>query len=461
MKAIIAKEIRENLKWVGLMMVGIGLCMAYALDADYMALLGVVNGSFMAVTAMGFSCAGFTLGLLQTLQDQRRGRWAFVGHRPVTRGRIFWGKVVAGSVLYFAATALPFAVAVMWNAAPGKRGAPFEWHMILPGLSDLVGGWVYYCAGLLVGMRKARWVGSRILPLGVPFVTSLSVMLFAYEFVDALWMWALAACVVLPAAWGAFVAGGEERVRPGVVLGLQSVSVAVGLLVLFFIGIAISLKVLQSIAPKLSGMTSNSEYYVRNDGEIVRSGIGPSGLGTLTDLDGHKVAEQDFFDLYSHRADAKVLHLRGVAPEDLSLMDRVNTFGFHTFDSQLRLFYFASTSPEFVWVYVTHGQTIDGFDPGLHPHPYIGSISPDGADRFPEPLFVFALYGSADKHCYLVAGRSTAYVVDFQARRATACFASAPDDPIRDAGWMWSSPTLDYFAIATKTAVHIVSEQGE
>jgi hypothetical protein len=209
MKAIIAKELRENLKWAVLMLAGCSLWMAYVLEHVDTNILGVLSSEIMTVTAMGFSCAGLTLGLLQALQDQRRGRWAFVVHRPVSRGRVFVGKIVAGTILYVGVTALPLAGAIVWAATPGKMAAPFEWHMILPGLSDMIGGWVYYCAGLLIGMRKARWVGSRILPLGVPFVTSFFVLLFVYEFIDALAMWGIGVCLVLPAAWGAFVVGGE------------------------------------------------------------------------------------------------------------------------------------------------------------------------------------------------------------------------------------------------------------
>src|SRR5262249_2169291 len=156
MKAIVVKELRENAKWALLILLALGAAMAFALSRNTRQLsaasgLLILDTPFQMCTVAGFAAAGLALGLLQLLQDARRGRWAFVTHRPVSPGRIFAAKVVAGLLLYLASTCVPLAAAVAWVATPGHVAAPFEWHMLLPALADLFGGIAWYAAGLYVG----------------------------------------------------------------------------------------------------------------------------------------------------------------------------------------------------------------------------------------------------------------------------------------------------------------------
>lgn len=171
MKTIFWKEIRENAKWaaLGLAIFALGLAYAWAKTTDpyqyYEAYSALLAPAVLMVTTLGSAIIGGALGLLQIIPEQARDRWAFLVHRPVSLASIFWGKCLAGIVLYLAATLPPFLVLGWWVSQPGNLPAPFEWRMALAGLSDIFCGVIFYLAGLLTGVRKGRWWGSRALAI--------------------------------------------------------------------------------------------------------------------------------------------------------------------------------------------------------------------------------------------------------------------------------------------------------
>lgn len=170
MKAIYWKEIRENLKWaaIGFAAFSLALALAWSGVADpnnYENFFSVLSPAvIMAATlcACGFGAA---LGFLQILPEQRRDRWAFLVHRPVSWTTIFWGKVGAGLTLYFTAMLVPFGFLCYWASIPGHINAPFDWRMGLGGLADILSGAVFYFAGMITSLRQARWLGSKAVAL--------------------------------------------------------------------------------------------------------------------------------------------------------------------------------------------------------------------------------------------------------------------------------------------------------
>src|ERR1017187_1556616 len=100
---------------------------------------------------------GAALGWLQSRNQAHRDLWAFLIHRPVTRTEIFLGKTIAGLCLYAFGAGLPLAILVAVVRVPGQVAAPFEWAMVLPLVSVFLMGLAWYYAGLLTGLRQARW----------------------------------------------------------------------------------------------------------------------------------------------------------------------------------------------------------------------------------------------------------------------------------------------------------------
>lgn len=175
MKTLIQKDLRENLKLalIGLLIFSLLLLDAYQTCISTLTNLIRGNGSggmndlqpLLAVnllTEAAFFCAifGAGLGWLQTRNEAHRDLWAFLIHRPVTRTEIFWGKTIAGLCLYVLGAGLPLFVLVAVVRTPGHVAAPFEWAMVVPLALIFLTGIAYYFAGLLTGLRQARWYAT-------------------------------------------------------------------------------------------------------------------------------------------------------------------------------------------------------------------------------------------------------------------------------------------------------------
>jgi len=212
MRAILWKELRENLRWAALSLVVFGGALLYALyhspygypDFYYNEGVTICKKTFLLVTTFGAPAIGLFLGLMQILPELRRDRWAALLHRPVPRGRIYAGKALAGALLYLLATGIPFAVAVWLAATPGHFPAPFVPGMMTPGLADIVTGLVYYFAALTLALQRGGWIVLRIFPL----LAAVHVSFFVQS--TALFYVAIEAAVVmslalLVAAWGAIL----------------------------------------------------------------------------------------------------------------------------------------------------------------------------------------------------------------------------------------------------------------
>ena len=145
MKTIIWKELRENLRWSALALLCLTLAEIYALcqqrnhatGGDVYNNLTVCSSAFLMVTSFGYSLVGAALGVVQILPELRRDQWAALLHRPVSRSAIFFGKVCAGLLLYFLATAPPLLASVAYAAAPGQFPRQKPYIARIPDFSDL------------------------------------------------------------------------------------------------------------------------------------------------------------------------------------------------------------------------------------------------------------------------------------------------------------------------------------
>jgi len=228
---MILKELKWNLKWAVIAGVAWTLCLAgYAMNWSFdqtRTYENLLPFEAQAVTFVGFPAFGFLLGFLQIFFESRRDAWAFLVHRPLSRRDIFWSKVIAGLLLYFAAFLIPALVFLGWLLLPKELPIPFEWRVALPALSDFLSGMVCYFAGLLVGLRQARWYGSRLWPILVTFLVSLLLLILGTWPKDpitrilvprlwfAIWFLIFVISIALPlAAYGAFRTGGTFSRQP-------------------------------------------------------------------------------------------------------------------------------------------------------------------------------------------------------------------------------------------------------
>ena len=286
------KEWRENARWAVLALIALALALGYQL---YAAGLNTSSDPASAlwngvapVFLFGCPLLGAALGFAQTMPELRRDQWAYLVHRPVPRTTLFWGKAVTGLGLALGATALPLGLLGLWAALPGDVAAPFDTHLLLPGVAALLTIVPFYFAGMLLALRPARWYGSRALPLAAAVLASVLTRALP-EF----WMAALAAlvfgAVLCLAAWGCFATKGEYAGLPRsgrAGLG-ASLYVGAGLAIVTLIGLTVA--VLSSLTSQPYREPPGPYYTIDTQGRVLRAMTSASGQKSATDLSGHPV----------------------------------------------------------------------------------------------------------------------------------------------------------------------------
>ncbi len=159
MRAMLWKELRENIKWAVIAMIGLALAEIYGLyyfDPMNFNNRGITlcNPTFLMATSFGNAIVGLLLGFVQILPEQRRDQWAALLHRPVSRAVIFRGKAIAGLSLYLLATIPPFLLCLWLAATPGHFVAPFVPELMLAAISDICVGAAYYIEALVVALQR-------------------------------------------------------------------------------------------------------------------------------------------------------------------------------------------------------------------------------------------------------------------------------------------------------------------
>ena len=218
MVSILKKEIEENLPWAALGLLVVSLAfyawLAYR-ETGFLSLFGssrsyypsdlpLLSQSLLSYTTAVYAIFGAALGMLQTIPESIRGTYPFLVQRPVRRGRVLLGKVLAGAAMYSVAGGVPLLVAVIWVAIPGHYASPFRIAMAGAVFADFLCGLVFYMAGVLTGVRRARWYGTRLAGLGFALI----VMFLAHgmsKFLAAVAIEIAGAAVLLWAAYAAFL----------------------------------------------------------------------------------------------------------------------------------------------------------------------------------------------------------------------------------------------------------------
>jgi hypothetical protein len=458
MLTIMFKEIRENIVWALLILLALGASMAYVIHRSPDETLLIGDG-FHLVTAMGFSAAGFVLGLIQVLVDRRPGRWDFVSHRPISRTRIFFAKVVAGAALYLLACVIPLAAAIGWIAIPGNVAAPFDWHMTLPRLADLFSGLVWYAAGLLVAARQARWIGSRLMPAGWALVASFAAYILAMNLGEAIAICAAALVIVLPAAWGEFVFGGEYEPQPLVVRLAQGIAVCAGVVIALGVGLGMTSELLDATVGRgLGHAFSFANYEVDSDGRIALSRYSRDGEQVMTDLQGRQLSEAEVLKFSDWRRSTAILSLDRFPAAFPAFAARLQSRERYRMDLGTG---WAGVGHQINWSYVVNRRTIEGFD--TRSLRYIGGIGPDSfvsapalPRAFPEPLI------AVDWSKSVIMGRTIAYNIDLNDRKISRLFVGTDQDPILDAEQVYfADSSLNAQLVVTRTTIHVFSDGRE
>jgi hypothetical protein len=133
-------------------------------------MLPFIRDSFTPRFLVASAVLAVALGLWQSVGETKRGTFAFLLHRPVTRRQIIVLKLSVGVTTYLLCAAIPLLAYSFWAATPGTHAGPFEWSMSWPAWTRWWATTLVYAGAFLTGIRPARWYGTRLLPLIVAVV---------------------------------------------------------------------------------------------------------------------------------------------------------------------------------------------------------------------------------------------------------------------------------------------------
>ena len=105
------------------------------------------------------------LGFRQSAWEYTRHTYLFLLHRPAPRRQIFFTKIIVGLAVLLIVTAAAILAYALWAATPGTHPSPFYWSMTLDAWRMWMALPVIYLGAFLSGLRRARWFGTRLLPL--------------------------------------------------------------------------------------------------------------------------------------------------------------------------------------------------------------------------------------------------------------------------------------------------------
>ena len=453
MTAVIWKEVRENLKWAVLWLLGVAAACAAMINVQrgWQGPESLCAAPFLAVMTIGAAAGGALLGLLQTVSETRRDQWAFFIHRPATRAQLFFGKVTGGIGLLVAALGIPLLGAALWAATPGHVAAPFAWGMVLPGIADILTGIVFYFGGMLTGLRRVRWYGSR--PLGLSAAIPCAVLVWnVLEFWQALLVILAFGAPLGLAAWGSFQTGGEYAPQPRVAKWALGVCMAAGLVVVVGTGVACVHELLRSDR----GYT-RSEYWIDQDGSILRGTTTDGIVMAVTDVRGNTLAEYE-----SPQARARTRERTLYPTRVLSDWDQP----FASYRSSWCFYALVGRSGLVNWYYVRALGLIAGYD--LKDRRQVGSLGPDGpvssAAGYARPFADLRMPNPWDFWGLLVSAHAV-YRVEVGEQRVSQVFASPQGEEVRRAIQPWlqsrgASKPANMVVVATDKRLHVVSDTG-
>ena len=456
MISVFLRELRENLKW-GLVIFGVAMVIVVhdLRNAEPLVLFRFLEFLWLA------PLAGLVMGAVQTLFETKPDNWGFAVHRPVARAAVFIGKCAAGLLLLYAALIVPCLIAAAWAAQPGHVPIPFQSRMICPMLADAFNAGCYYFTGMVLMLRKARWFGTRLLPVGLALLSSAATVMFIGPFWVAIAFIALVQVIGALAAWGAFATNGaaDGPVATRFALGTMILPGAIG------VGMAL-FGASQAFLPG-----SRWQYYeVDRAGDVVRvtqTIEHGDRRWAITDAAGNPLPKYDGLDLDDAASREAFVKLNAQLVYASSIPWPLNVLytnqGFRSPTPglvPLRSTTASRTRLRVAAIYDVQQRLIELFDPVTRMQ--IGTVGPAGfqprgnsnQEFSGNPVNLF-LFGSSR----VLPFDSTVYLMELDHRRVRPIFTAKSDDPVFSAAVL--GPAADsMILVATRQQLHVIAPDG-
>lgn len=455
---IFRRELGENLKWAMAIFALAMVIIIHALhDADTMLMYRLPEWLWLA------PLAGLLMGVAQSIFETKPDNWGFAIHRPVRREQIFIGKCAAGLLLLYAALIVPCLLAAAWAARPGNLPIPFQARMVCPTLADSLNAGCYYFAGMVLTLRRARWFGTRLLPVGLALLSSAVIFMFIGPFWVALVFILMVQTIGALAAWGAFSTNGacDSPLAARLALGAMIFPGAIGL------------------AMGLTGASQSFlpgwrwQYYeVDRAGDVLRitqTIENGERRRAIADAQGRPVVKYENLDLDDAanqsvfvRFNAQLVDGTRV-PWPLNVLYTNQGFRFVTPGLvQLRMTAPGRTRLRIAAVYNVKRRIIELFDPVTRLR--IGTVGPGGFQ--PPQLSSLGAFAGTPLNSFMsgssrvLAFDSSVYLLELDHRRVRAIYVAASDDPVFSAATLGTTADAPIL-VATHSRLHVLGPDGK
>jgi len=465
MKTLIKKELRENLPLalIGLLLFLLLLAHGYHqsrtmldylllnISAQPSSLQPLLSNLLLKEAVLFCGLFGAVLGWMQTRNEAHRDLWAYLVHRPVTRHDIFLGKTIAGLVLYGVSAGLPLAglVVVVW--LPGHVAAPFEWPMALPLLEIFLAGLAGYFAGVLTGLRLARWYASRGLGVGWG-IAAFGGIFTCPQYYQSLTLIGFAVGVLGLAVWGAYQTDGFYRGQPAIgKLALTAVMTAGCALALLVAGGLVSLILSHPFRPQYAS------YQMLRDGTVCK--ISHNGEhDEIKDLAGHPLLDPKTGQEMKYKK-AQLQFAYGPGVDRRFQGEPVNPLNTGSF------FNLWNITDHTLWYLDRHGKLV-GFDGRTCKQ--VATLEARGADGGATDPFVtrgtseYYFYRSGDVPRKFIPAAKTIYRVDFKERTLQAVLTLTNEEVAGYEGQQnnYGQDESQSFLFATRNSVYYLDHEG-
>ncbi|GAA4470993.1 ABC transporter permease [Novipirellula rosea] len=158
------KEWREAVRFLPIAMIAVAVLLWINLpigDVLLTPLARQISSAMMVVSAL----YAIAIGLMQTLPEQRSEVRGLLFSQPISRTRIYFAKTFAAIAVHSLAMAIPMLIAWGWLASVAPETRPATPISLAAGVFIWIAGFSFYPATIWMVSRRARWVGSRPLPL--------------------------------------------------------------------------------------------------------------------------------------------------------------------------------------------------------------------------------------------------------------------------------------------------------
>jgi hypothetical protein len=473
MKKLFLKELREQFKvtLIGLAILTVLLLLAFSACnslaeqtvfsnaySDASGIQPLLTGNLLTQAAVFCGIFGTLLGWLQIRAERHPDLWAFLVHRPIDRTTILASKVLGGLLLYATGAGVPLFGLVVVASIPGKVAAPFEWAMALPLVAIFLVGIAYYFAGLLTGLRKARWYASQGFGLGLPVLATLALFVVP-EFWHALLIIVIAQALLAAAVWGSFRTGGYYRDQP--VLGKVALTLASTVsALLIFVGLV-------AVAMTVSGPRSDhtfSHYQLSKEGQVLRITQHGRGEAEVVDLSGKPFLDEKTGqkikpkDLYQHFAPAfgAVVDFENSSPQWTRFAAGYSSARrfFHPWRVLNKTLWYLTSDGRLVAYHGVTGRLVDRLAPAGNPG------GPDDSHFLRPPDHSAQFFQSYEIPGVLASAR-TAYLVNLETRELKPLFTVGNGDTIGAAQFSLSRyAKSNLVLVLTRTSIQLLDTEG-